>query len=54
MEELRQYDPKLHALLDRILKDKSGSGDYTMDRHKLPEQDITAILKEIEQARKPE
>lgn len=54
MEELRQYDPKLHTLLDRILKYKSGTGDYTMDRHKLPEQEIKAILKEIEQVRKPE
>ncbi len=54
MGELRHSDPELYALLDKVLKDKSGKGDYTMDRHKLPEQDIKAILKEIQQARKPE
>lgn len=53
MEELRHSDPELHALLDKILKDKSGKGDYTTDPHKLPEQDIKMILKEIQQARKP-
>lgn len=53
MEELHHSDPELYALLDKILKDKSGTGDYTNDRHKLPEQDIKAILKEIQQARKP-
>ena len=51
MEELRHSDPELHALLDKILKDKSGEGDYTLDRHKLPEQDIKIILKEIQQTR---
>ena len=51
MEELRHGDPELHALLDKILKDKSGKSDYTIDRHKLPEQDIKMILKEIQQAR---
>ncbi|MDE0317362.1 MAG: hypothetical protein OXI67_03775 [Candidatus Poribacteria bacterium] len=51
MEELRHSDPELHALLDKILKDKSGKSDYTIDRHKLPEQDIKMILKEIQQAR---
>jgi hypothetical protein len=54
MEELRHSDPELYALLDKVLKDKSGKGDYTIDRYKLPEQDIKAILKEIQQARKPE
>ncbi len=53
MEELQYSDPELHALLDKILKDKSGKGDYTIDRHKLPEQDIKMILKEIQQAQKP-
>ncbi len=51
MKELRHSDPELHALLDKILRDKSGTGDYTIDRHKLPEPDIKAILKEIQQAR---
>jgi hypothetical protein len=47
-------DPELHALLDKILKDKSGKGDYTIDRHKLPEPDIKTILKEIQRARETE
>ena len=54
MEELRHRDPELHALLDKILKNKNGQGDYTTERHKLPEQDIEAILKEIQQAQNPE
>ena len=54
MVELRRSDPELYALLDKVLKDKSGTGDYTTDRHKLPEQNIKTILKEIEQARKTE
>ena len=51
MEEIRNSDPELHALLEKILKDKSGKGDYTVERHKLPERDIKMILKEIQQAR---
>ena len=54
MEELRHSDPELRALLDKILKDKSGKGDYTIDRHKLLEPDIKTILKEIQQARETE
>ncbi len=54
MEELRPRAPELHALLDKILKNRAGQGDYTIDRHKLPEQDIEAILKEIQQAQNPE
>ena len=54
MVELRRSDPELYALLDKVLKDKSGAGDYTTDRHKLSEQNIKTILKEIEQARKTE
>lgn len=51
MGELWHSDPELHALLDEILKDKSGKGDYTIDRHKLHERDIKMIFKEIQQAR---
>lgn len=54
MEKLRPSDPERYALLDKILKDKSGKGDYTIDRHKLPEPDIKAILKEIQQAQERE
>ena len=54
MKELRHSDPRLHALLDKILKDRSGKGDYTIGRHKLPEPDIKTILKEIQQAQKTE
>lgn len=54
MEELCRCEPELHALLNKILKDKSGKGNYTIERHKFPEQDIKMILKEIEQARQPE
>lgn len=53
-EELRHSNPELYALLDKILKDKSGKGDYTIDRHKLPEQDIKMILKGIQQAQETE
>jgi hypothetical protein len=31
MEELCHSDPELHVLLDKIFKDKSGKGDYTID-----------------------
>ncbi len=51
MKELRHSDPEFHAILDKILQDKSSKGDYTIDRHKLPEPDIKAILKEVQQAR---
>ncbi len=51
MGELWHSDLELHALLDEILKDKIGKGDYTIDRHKLHERDIKMIIKEIQQAR---
>ena len=54
MEELRHPDPELHALLDKILKVKSGKGDYTINRHRLPEPDIKMILKEIQRAQEIE
>lgn len=51
MKELLHIDPELHAILDKVLQSKSGKGNYTIDRHKLPEPDIKAILKEVQQAR---
>lgn len=54
MEELGHSDPELYALLDKILKDKSGKGDYTIGRHKLPEPDIKITLKKIQQRQETE
>lgn len=51
MKELLHTDPELYAILEKVLQDKNGKGDYTIDRHKLPEPDIKIILKEIQRAR---
>ena len=52
LNELRQCDPELGALLDELLSYKDGQGDYAVDRYKLPDPDIDTIVKEIQQARK--
>lgn len=51
LNELRQHNPELGALLDELLSYKAGQGDYTVDRYKLPDPDIDTIIKEIQQAR---
>ena len=52
LNELRQRDPELGALLDELLSYKDGQGDYAVDRYELPDPDIDTIVKEILQARK--
>lgn len=52
LNELRQRDPELGALLDELLSYKDGQGDYAVDRYKLPDPDIDTIVKEIQQTRK--
>lgn len=44
LNELRQRDPELAALLDELLSYKDGRGDYTVDRYNLPDLDIDTIL----------
>ncbi len=52
LNELRQRDPELGALLDELLSYKDGQGNYAVDRYKLRDPDIDTIVKEIQQARK--
>ncbi|MDE0324468.1 MAG: hypothetical protein OXN27_11185 [Candidatus Poribacteria bacterium] len=52
LNELRQRDPELGALLDELLSYKDGQGDYALDRYELRDPDIDTIVKEIQQARK--
>lgn len=51
MKELQHSEPELHAVLDKILQYKGGKGDYSADRHRMPEPDIQTIAAEIQQAR---
>ena len=51
MKELQHREPELHAVLDKILQYKGGKGDYSADRHRMPEPDIQTITAEIQQAR---
>ena len=51
MKELQHREPQLHAVLDKILQYKGGKGDYSADRHRMPEPDIQTIVAEIQQAR---
>ena len=51
MKELQHREPQLHAVLDKILQYKGGKGDYSADRHQMPEPDIQTITAEIQQAR---
>ena len=51
MKELQHREPHLHAVLDKILQYKGGKGDYSADRHRMPEPDIQTIVAEIQQAR---
>ena len=51
MKELQHREPQLHAVLDKILQYKGGKGDYSADRHRMPEPDIQTIAAEIQQAR---
>ena len=51
MKELQHREPQLHAVLDKILQYKGGEGDYSADRHRMPEPDIQTIVAEIQQAR---
>lgn len=51
MKELQHREPELHAVLDKILQYKGGKGDYSADRHRMPEPDIQTIVAEIQQAR---
>lgn len=51
MKELQHCEPQLHAVLDKILQYKGGKGDYSADRHRMPEPDIQTIVAEIQQAR---
>lgn len=51
MKELQHREPQLHAALDKILQHKGGKGDYSTDRHRMPEPNIQTIVEEIQQAR---
>lgn len=51
MKELQHREPQLHAVLKKILQHKGGKGDYSADRHRMPEPDIQTIVAEIQQAR---
>lgn len=54
MKELQHREPQLHAVLDKILQHKGGKGDYSADRHQMPEPDIQTIAAEIQRARREE